>query len=266
MNNTKEIVVKTLSRLGLSEKEAMAYLALLELELATAAEIAKHSGLNRSSTYVVIESLKKKGFAGTSKDLKIHKFFAISPDSLAESARANARESSATLESVERVVPELKALHKGAKSKPVVKVYDGKEGFVNALFSTLESKEKVMRYHAYAAELINMVTLEGLVMYGHRRIQTKLKAYSIMPDTKESMELVNTAPKYFKAALIPKSNYHLISHFAVWDDKTAYAFCSDSNIVTIVIESREIAHNMKNLFDMAFEKASQTGKTIGDLN
>lgn len=56
-----EVLIRNLTEFGLSDKEARIYLALLELEIATAFDTAKHAGINRSSTYVVLESLKKKG-------------------------------------------------------------------------------------------------------------------------------------------------------------------------------------------------------------
>ena len=63
MNN---LIAKQLINFGFSEKEAKIYLALLELEAATVFETAKLSGVNRSSAYVVLEALKKKGFVGIS--------------------------------------------------------------------------------------------------------------------------------------------------------------------------------------------------------
>jgi len=55
---------KDLISLGLSEKEARIYIVLLELEVATAHEVAEKSGVNRSSAYVVLEKMKEKGIVG----------------------------------------------------------------------------------------------------------------------------------------------------------------------------------------------------------
>ncbi len=52
---------KELQNLGLTEKEARTYLASLELGPETAQNIAKKTGINRATTYVQIESLKKRG-------------------------------------------------------------------------------------------------------------------------------------------------------------------------------------------------------------
>ena len=60
MIKTDSPIYKTLISVGFSEKEAAVYLALLELEVAGVTEIAKKSNIKRSSTYVVLESLKQK--------------------------------------------------------------------------------------------------------------------------------------------------------------------------------------------------------------
>ena len=80
--DTNNVLVKHLTEFGLSEKEAKVYLALLELEVATATEIAKNSNIKRSSTYVVLESLKEKGLVGTTEEKRIQRFVASSPDFL----------------------------------------------------------------------------------------------------------------------------------------------------------------------------------------
>ncbi|MBU1029306.1 hypothetical protein KKE28_03830 [Patescibacteria group bacterium] len=57
----EENLVKELEEIGLSEKEARIYLAALELGPATAQQIATKALINRPTTYIMIESLTKKG-------------------------------------------------------------------------------------------------------------------------------------------------------------------------------------------------------------
>ncbi len=86
-----EVLLKQLQNFGLSEKEGKIYLALLELEMATVFEVAKQSGINRSSAYVVLEALKKKGLVGISDDKKVRKYIAASPETLLHSAKTAAQ-------------------------------------------------------------------------------------------------------------------------------------------------------------------------------
>ena len=53
-------VFQVLKSIGLTEKEASVYLALLTLGTADVGEIAQKSGQKRTTCYTVIENLKKK--------------------------------------------------------------------------------------------------------------------------------------------------------------------------------------------------------------
>ena len=55
-----------LIKLGLAEDEAKTYLAALEAGTATVAQIAINSGIPRSSTYLLVEQLLKKGLLSQS--------------------------------------------------------------------------------------------------------------------------------------------------------------------------------------------------------
>ncbi len=52
---------RELSALGLSQKEATVYVALLELGTASVQAIARRADLVRPTTYVILEALTKKG-------------------------------------------------------------------------------------------------------------------------------------------------------------------------------------------------------------
>ncbi len=50
-----------LSNIGFHEKESKIYLALLETSAQPASIVAKQSGINRTTTYLILEDLLKKG-------------------------------------------------------------------------------------------------------------------------------------------------------------------------------------------------------------
>lgn len=72
-------MISTLIKLGLSEKEAKVYLAALELAQDSAQNIAKKAGVNRPTTYVILEKLMKLGLANTLEENKKTLFVAESP-------------------------------------------------------------------------------------------------------------------------------------------------------------------------------------------
>ena len=125
--------LKNLTEFGLSEKEAKIYVSLLELGEATAFEISSQSGINRSSTYVVLEALGKKGLVGLSGDKKVRRYIAVSPEAIAQMSRATAKKHGQIESNIKSILPELNALNKNLVQKPKVRVFDGLEGLMNAM-------------------------------------------------------------------------------------------------------------------------------------
>ena len=70
-------MLKELQDLGLSEKEARVYLGQT-----TADKLAKHAKVNRSTTYVQLESLMKVGLMSTHEERKKTVFAPESPELL----------------------------------------------------------------------------------------------------------------------------------------------------------------------------------------
>jgi sugar-specific transcriptional regulator TrmB len=57
-----ESVIEKLKRVGLTEYEAKAYLALVNVHLSTATQVSDKSGVPRTKTYATLESLAQKGW------------------------------------------------------------------------------------------------------------------------------------------------------------------------------------------------------------
>lgn len=77
------LLIEGLKKLGLSELEAKAYLALIERNTMTASEIAKISNLNRTTTYDILNNLMEEGLCSLIPG-KVKKYRALGVDSLAD--------------------------------------------------------------------------------------------------------------------------------------------------------------------------------------
>ena len=84
-----ELVNKVKNYFGLNIYETKVWLALLNKGIASAGEIADMSGVPRSRTYDVLESLEKQGFA-MQKIGKPVKYFAVKPTSVIDKLKKRA--------------------------------------------------------------------------------------------------------------------------------------------------------------------------------
>ena len=117
-----ESVVEKLQRVGLTEYEAKAYLALLNTHLSTATKVSEKSGVPRTRIYSVLEALEGKGWVKIYSGVPLL-FKAIEPLRVFEKAKEDYAE---FLESVQTT---LKEEVSDMKEKFVIKKFDiGLEG------------------------------------------------------------------------------------------------------------------------------------------
>ncbi len=116
-----EHLIEPLKNLGLSEKEAKIYLALLQLGPATPYQIAKKAELKRPTAYVIAEELVEKGLIVHVPGENPRKYIARTPDSFFEEAEGKLRRAKSAL-------PELRSFQKGTVEKPSILYYEGPEG------------------------------------------------------------------------------------------------------------------------------------------
>jgi len=88
----QDLIKKVRDYFSLNIYEAKVWLALLKKGVASAGEIASISGVPRSRTYDVLESLEKKGFA-ISKLEKPAKYMGVKPRMIIEKMKNNLRKS-----------------------------------------------------------------------------------------------------------------------------------------------------------------------------
>jgi sugar-specific transcriptional regulator TrmB len=142
-----ESVVEKLQRVGLTEYEAKAYLALLIAHLSTATRVSEKSGVPRTKIYSVLEALKNKGWVRVYSGLPLL-FKAVEPLRVFEKAKEDYAE---FLESVQTT---LKEEVNDMKEKFVIKRFDiGLEGLKEEI-----KKAKTVEINNATASFIKKVS------------------------------------------------------------------------------------------------------------
>ncbi len=152
----KGAIVK-LTRLGFTEYEAKAYVALLIENPLTAYEIAKNSGIPTSKIYEVIRKLEKRRTVQAIHGERSRMYVPLSPDEFIEDFRA------AIEDSLQAVKRELKDIKKGMDTSYTwhIKDYDGlihkairmiDTARISILLSTWPPEMKLLAESLYRAE------------------------------------------------------------------------------------------------------------------
>lgn len=110
-----------LTQLGLKEREAQVYLALLELGESPVQPIARKAGLQRPNCYAVLESLVERGLASYNLNGSRRRYAAEDPQKLTTILEEQSR-------LLQEALPGLRSLHNRAPGKPKVRYYEGLAG------------------------------------------------------------------------------------------------------------------------------------------
>lgn len=248
-------LTKRLSALDLPEKDASVYLALLSAGAATVQEIANTTNINRSSLYVVLDRLMKRGFVNIANEKPVRKYSAAPPERLALAAKENAEKSTLLLQNLATLFPILHSAHKSARLKPKIEVLDGTIGLQKGFEGALDSKEKMMRVFSSTKEIFNSLP-NYLPIFVQQRLAKGLSMRGIHPDDETSREMVRRIPNSIdEITLIPDEKFKFPSDFAIFDDKVA--FMSHHPAFVVSIQSKEIAEVMKVAFDLAQQEAKR---------
>lgn len=253
---SNKLLITNLVEFGLSDKEAGVYLALLQLESASVNDIAKSAGVNRSSTYVVLESLKKKGLASMSQTDRGPKYVPASPEMLYKIADDMSRKMIDTKEKIKEILPNLKALYKDERHRPSVRVFEGKEGMKNLYEDAVTSaKGTLMRAFSQPGAWSNLG--EDYFSYlREKRISKGIQLKAIYPHKvkdRENFSLIDNKKRLAEFRFLPKDTQPLSADFRIYEDKIALT--SDKDEFGIIIENKEIAEAVKFIFDLAWENA-----------
>lgn len=126
-------IQKLLQDLGLEEKEAKVYLALLSGE-ATATKIAEKTNLDRTLIYQLTNKLIEKGLVSYIIKNNVKYFSAADPRKLMQDMKEKEK-------LLQKAMPELVGLTKIKEEETKVEIYRGKEGLRTVLKDILRTKK-----------------------------------------------------------------------------------------------------------------------------
>lgn len=147
-----------LEKFGLSEKEAKTYLALLELGESPVTEVSKAADINRSTAYVVLEALEKKGLVSNIKSAGKQTFRSAPPEKLTQIAEENLKKHQEVHDAIKRIVPDLRGVDIENAKKPIIRILEGKEGLMASFQDSIDNnQEKFMRAVSSVKEVSNLL-------------------------------------------------------------------------------------------------------------
>lgn len=238
---------KGLLELGLSDKESDVYLSMLELGPASVQDIAKKAGVNRSTTYVMIESLKRRGLLSTFDHGKKVYFAAESPDKLKLLMQDELAEIKAKQARMEAALPRLQAIFNAHTDKPHVRYLEGEHALMQIRNEIVESKSPHWEFYAVDEALIQTTQIAY-----HERIKAtkKMKGRALFT-VKPGFKVPYFDDTDVEVRTLPYDQFAFSGDLAVVKNRV-YLLSRTSIGAVIVIESEEMADIVRTLYEAAW--------------
>lgn len=241
-------MLKTLQKLGLTDKEAKVYLANLELGPAKIPEIAAKSGIKRTTVYVVIDSLMQKGLVSFFQSKKTKRFAAEEPRKLGLLLQEKQ-------DVLKQAMPQLEALTKTQKeAKPEVRFYKGQQGCISMLEQSLEKPNSEVLFIGSVANIYKVVSGEyDRHHYIPTRLKKKIKFKALFFKDKEALELKAKEKKELREVKFLPQDYFFPCSMFIFQDKIALV-SSEKEFIGVVIQSADLAKMEEQKFRLLWDK------------
>ncbi|MDD5331664.1 MAG: helix-turn-helix domain-containing protein [Candidatus Nanoarchaeia archaeon] len=258
----EEFLKKLRAAFDLNIYEVKIWTALLSRGLAAAGELSDISGVPRSRTYDVLESLEKKGFV-IMKLGKPIKYLAVEPEEVVKRVRkvieVEGEEKIQSLENVKttNLFKEIKELYSTGINHVDVATLSGAIRGRNNLYGHLDMLLK------NAEKSVAVVTTpDGFIrkMPMLDRLAKRNKNLKIRVLTKPSAELKNVMTKLNPNVKV-KNASDLNARFIIIDEKEVLFMTADDKLTHesfdngIWVKTPFFAAALQNLFDLSWEKA-----------
>ena len=244
-------IEKLLKDSGFLDKETLIYLAILELGRGTVAEISRKAGINRSTGYVILDSLTSKGLVRVSGKEPKQEYVSESPEKLGIYMNGQAEKHKDLAKNVSELLPELISLHK-VGNRPSVRFYEGLAGLEHVYNDTLTSKEDIYSTSTY--EEMHKTLPNYFSTYYERRVKKGIFVHTFVADTPLArIRKANDKKEFRETFLVPQEKFPLPTDIEIYGNKVMLASWREK--LGVIIESQEIATTLRSVFKLALEQA-----------
>ncbi|MES3005681.1 MAG: helix-turn-helix domain-containing protein [Patescibacteria group bacterium] len=239
-------IIENLKSIGLEDKEAKIYVALLKFGEATVGDIADEAGIKRPTTYVILDELRKKGLVLKIPHAKKQVFQAKTPDEFFEQTVANVNQ-------FEKILPKLRSMN---PSKKTIKTlyFEGINGIKEAMYYRIEDlknsvDEGFWAKHVEVSNKVVEVQDEWIKAFQKYNISIG----GVTPDHESTRMYVERYKGIYKDFLFaPLEDYS--ADISIEVTKEFVRIIDAHDLKAIIIENPRVVYALGQIFKLAKEK------------
>ncbi len=240
-----------LMALGLAPKEADVYLAMLELGPTNIQAVAEKASVNRSTTYVQLESLMDKGLASSYDRMGKTYYVAEHPERLQSMVGKRLVDAEVAKKQVEDGLPKLKAIFNVIQNKPVIRFIEGGEDIVRIREEVAGWGEPILNFYAVDQELIDVAAIQD---EQRRAVAERLSGSKVLMAIKPGYTPPYFDTSRFEARVVDYGRAPFGGELVITSRRVVWLHQRSAG-ASIVIEHPEFAATMKIFFMDAWDRA-----------
>ncbi len=237
-----------LKRIGLEEKEAEVYLALLTLKSARASDIASLAKQSRSHSYLMLRSLQKRGLVSEVEHGKVLRFIAEPPEHLVRYLEDRESELSTLKMLAEGALPQLKSLTQPLIDQPRVTLLRGVEGMKQVYRTALKNNFVALfnseaMYKTFGENMMTKLFGKHVQLHGRDLLVNNDGAKQYIGEMAQDEE--------YQIRLLPKGMSFATDTIVYGDTVAIFSYDSEQTIVRI--ENQNIADAFRSWFEVLWK-------------
>lgn len=242
-------LVKVLSEVGFTDKEAQVYLALLTLNSGTVQQIAKASALKRPIIYVVLEGLIKRGYASELPDKKTQTFQVVPASVVLKRLQSN-------VANFTQYIPIFRTLGNRGGLKPKITYIDTKDGIQN-IFEEINHDPVPLLITSYARIDKHFPGLVNRWINNCRKgLYKKLRGMHIIPDSEKDFPYVGEFLKVNQKVRASSALENTKMDISIYGNKVSISSLGE-RLFAVVIESQDIVDSLRPVFSVMWNESKE---------
>ncbi len=240
---------KELKTFGLTEHESLIYMTLLEIGEANIAQLTKKSGVNRSTVYLTIDSLREKGLISAIKKRKTF-FYAEDPRKMIDKLE----EKKALLN---KAMPRFLAAFALLDKKPDIRYFEGEEGIKEIYKDILRTPNQEM-LSWYSNEYKEFFDESFFFDYFiPERKKNKIWLRTIYPEDESMRKLASdNASQLRQTRFIANEKFKIECELCLYENNKI-GIISYKDRLGVIIASQSIFNTLKSIFEVMWDSGSE---------
>lgn len=249
-------LAKALEQIGLNENESRVYLAALELGTSTAQHIAAKATVSRPNTYIMIESLIKKGLMSSVTKGKKRYFVPAPPKELKQLFDRELQEIGEKKSVLDKLLPDLSAVASSTNT-PKFSLFEGEDGVLSAYKAIVHAAKGAKHLDTFvSADAVHGLATDAFegVLDELDRSDVAVRAITLDHRDESQRNHLGSRAKESSRKRLRADQFAFDGDLSVAGDKIA-AVSLKGKTLAVIIESKEIADAVRAMFSLAWEAA-----------